>query len=223
MMQVVAMDAAHAAANTAQWIASALRADIAERGLATLAISGGSTPEAMLKALARESLPWTQLRIAQVDERIVPAGDARRNLAMLRATLVDSGPLPSANMLAMPVDSPDSTAMDAYALLLGKLDIVQLGLGADGHTASLLPGDAVLQAQQPVALSAVYQGTRRMTLTFPAINAARRIVWLVTGTSKRAALRRLLADKGGIPALQVRRTAVVVFADAAAAGAVATA
>jgi 6-phosphogluconolactonase len=223
MIRVVAKDAERAAANAAQWIASALREDLAARGSATLAISGGSTTVAMLQALSRESLPWALLRVAQVDERIVPAGDSRSNLSMQRLALVDGGPLPAANLLAMPVDNADAAAMDVYGQMLGTLDIVQLGLGVDGHTASLVPGDPVLQARAPVALSELYQGTRRMTLTFPVINAARRIVWLVTGASKRAALAYLLAGKRDVPALQVRRSGVVVFADVAAAGAVETA
>jgi 6-phosphogluconolactonase len=218
MKCVVAKDAAQAAANAAQWISSALREDIAAHGSATLAISGGSTSKAMLAALARESLPWAQLRVTQVDERIVALEDSRRHWVLQRAELVNRGPLPAANLLAMPVDRVDATTMLGYSQLLGRLDVVQLGLGADGHTASLLPGDAALSARQPVAVSGEYQGTTRMTLTFPVINAARRIVWLVTGASKREALRNLLAGKGAMPALQVRRTGVMVFTDAAAVG-----
>lgn len=177
----------------------------------------------MLEVLARQSLAWAQLRVAQVDERMVAAADARRNLTMQRAALVEDGPLPAAQLLAMPVDHATAEDMREYAQLLGALDVVHLGLGADGHTASLLPGDTVLTAQEPVAISGKYQGTKRMTLTFPTINAARRIVWLVTGDSKRRALRQLLAGEGNVPALQVRRSGVVVFADAAAAGEVDTA
>jgi 6-phosphogluconolactonase len=218
MMRVVAGDAERAAAGAAQWIASALREDIAARGHATLAISGGSTPTAMLEALARESLPWTRLRVAQVDERIVAADDPRRNLVSQRSALVARGPLPPANLLALPVENPGHETMNGYGKLLAELDIAQLGLGADGHTASLIPGDPALNSCDPVALSGPYLGTRRMTLSFAAINAARRIVWLVTGDSKRAALQQLFAGQGDIPALQVRRTGVVVFADVAAAG-----
>ncbi len=223
MIRIVANEAARAAADAAQWIASALREDIAARGVATLAISGGSTPQVMLQALARQSLPWTKLRVAQVDERIVPPADARRNFLMQHAALVTHGPLPAANLLGMPADNLEHLAMQTYSQLLGRLDIVQLGLGADGHTASLVPNDPALRETQLITVTDMYQGTRRMTLTFPAINAARRIVWLVTGESKRAALQKLLAGEGTSPALQVRRTGVVVFADAAAAGDVATA
>lgn len=218
MMRVVSADAAQAAANAAQWIATALREDIAARGNATLAISGGSTPAAMLAALARESLAWAKLRVGQVDERIVAATDTRRNLTMLREMLVDNGPLPAANVLAMPVDNPTTEAMNQYVHLLGDLSVVQLGLGADGHTASLVSGDAALGVREPIAVSGEYRGARRMTLTFPSINAARRIVWLITSASKRQALQQLLADEGEGPALQVRRSGVVVFADVAAAG-----
>lgn len=223
MMTVVAADAGRAATQAAHWIASALREDIAARGAATLAISGGSTPEVMLRALARESLDWSRLKVAQVDERLVPPDDPRRNLRLQTAALVLDGPLPAANLLALPVDSSSAADMAGYARLLGKLDIVQLGLGADGHTASLVRNDPVLQSAESIAVSGVYQGTRRMTLTLPAINAALRIVWLVTGGAKRPALQELLSGQGDSPALQVRRTGVVVFADAAAAGDVATA
>lgn len=220
MMLVVAGDASAAAANAAQWIASALREDVAARGSATLALSGGSTPRQMLQVLAGEALPWPQLRVGQVDERIAPADDPRRNISVQREVLVQRGPLPAAQLLAMPVESADLTAAaSAYAATIGSIDVLHLGLGDDGHTASLVPGDALLtETLHRAGLSGVYQGTRRMSLTFAAINAARRIVWLVTGESKRARLRELLAGKGDSPALQVRRTGVVVFADAAAAG-----
>ena len=218
-MHVIAADAAAAAANAAQWIASALREDIAARGGATLAISGGNTPRLMLQALARETLPWPLLRVIQVDERIAPRGDARRNLHGQLAALVEQGPLAMANLLAMAVESTDlAAACAAYSEQCGSIDVIHLGLGDDGHTASLVPGDPLLaESSRLVGISGVYQDTRRMTLTIPALNAARRIVWLVTGAAKRARLRELLAGQGATPALQVRRSGAVVFSDAAAA------
>lgn len=221
MMRVVAPSAAAAAANAAQWIASSLREAIAARDIATLALSGGSTPQLMLQRLAAETLPWQQLTVLQVDERIVPEGDPRRNLQLQRAVLVERGPLPAANLVAMPVAGPGSleSAALAYAARCARIDVLHLGLGEDGHTASLLPGDALLdEASALVGISGMHAGTRRMTLTFPAINAARRIVWLVVGEAKRARLQELTQGKGEVPALRVRRSGAVVFADAAAAG-----
>lgn len=220
MLQAIANDPARSAIEAARWIASALREAIAARGSATLAISGGSTPRRMLQALAHEALPWPQLRVIQVDERIAPADDPRRNLLMQRAALIVPGALPPAQLFGMPVESPDLAAAAAsYAPLCESIDVLHLGLGDDGHTASMVPGDPLLkELTQWVGISQPYQGTRRMTLTFAAINRARRIVWLVSGTAKREPLAQLLAGKGDIPALQVRRGAAVVFADSAALG-----
>lgn len=220
MKCVVAADAAGAGAAAAHWIASVLREAVATRGTASLAISGGGTPVPMFEALARIHLPWARLRVVQVDERIVPAGDLRRNSRLQRATLVERGPLAAQQFLAMPVEAGDlPAAAAAYAKLVGRIDVVHLGLGEDGHTASLLPGDPLLaEEERRVAISGAYQGTQRMTLTLPAINSAHCIVWLITGASKCGPLRELLAQQGDAPALQVRREAAVVFADAAAAG-----
>lgn len=237
MMRVVAPDAAGAAASAAQWIASALRETISARGAATLAVSGGSTPLLMFQRLAAEDLPWQRLTVLQVDERIVPADDPQRNFAQQRAALVGRGPLPPQNLLAMPVGvsrvgsaAELAAAAASYGAHCASIDVLHLGLGDDGHTASLLPGDALLdETTALVGLSAVHEGTRRMTLTLPAINAAGRIVWLVTGAAKRMRLRELLqggaagdaaGDTGAsrLPALRVRRSGAVVFADAAAVG-----
>ena len=220
MILVVADDPEAAARDAAQWIASALREDIAARGAATLAVSGGSTPGLMLRALASEQLDWRALTVGQVDERVAPPADARRNLLMQRAALVEGGKLPATNLLAMPVESDDlRAAAREYGQSLPAIDVIHLGLGDDGHTASLLPGDALLaEAIDRVGVSRPYQGLIRMSLTFPAINAARRIVWLATGAAKRERLRELLAGKGDTPACQVRRSGAVVFADVAAAG-----
>ena len=167
----------------------------------------------------RAALPWESIRVAQVDERIVAADDERRNARALHSALVERGPLSAPHFLAMPVQAVDlAVAAAEYALQLPAIDIVQLGLGEDGHTASLVPGDPLLaETAARVGISIDYQGTRRMTLTFAAINSARRIAWLVTGESKRARLAELLAGAGSSPAGQVRRDGAVVFADEAAA------
>jgi 6-phosphogluconolactonase/glucosamine-6-phosphate isomerase/deaminase len=171
------------------------------------------------------------VHVTQVDERCVGLDDPLRNLRRLREILVLHGPLPGANLLPMPVEAADlESAVLGYARQLAgltslagtgvELDLVQLGLGSDGHTASLVPGDAVLDVvDRDVAVTAAaYQGTRRMTLTFRAIDAARERLWLVTGESKRAALTELLEGTGTSPAVRVRRADSTLIADRAAVG-----
>ena len=166
----------------------------------------------MLRALAREDLPWTSVYVVQMDERIAPPGDPDRNLTHLRDSLFAEVHLPQEHVCSMPVDSPDLAAAAAqYALALQEiagappvLDLVHLGLGPDGHTASLVPGDPVLEvADADVALSQPYQGRRRMTLTYPARNRARRILWVVTGAEKAGMLLRLREGDVSIPAGRV--------------------
>ena len=164
----------------------------------------------------------------QVDERIAPAGDPDRNLTHLRESLLARAPLRPEHIHAMPVESPDLEAAAAhYARLLEEiagapavLDLVHLGLGPDGHTASLVPGDPVLEvADRDVALTGdAYQGRRRMTLTYPVLDRARRILWLVTGSDKVGMLARLRAADHSIPAGRVRQDRARLMADRAAAG-----
>jgi 6-phosphogluconolactonase len=181
----------------------------------------------MLRALAKEDLPWKSIHVVQVDERVAPPGDKDRNLTHLTESLLDHSTIPQENIHAMPVESPDlDTAAREYALLLAKiagspatLDLVHLGLGPDGHTASLVPGDPVLNVTATdVAVTGSYQGRRRMTLTYPAINRARRILWLATGPEKADALLRLRRGDLTIPAGRICRLRAVVFADRAADG-----
>jgi 6-phosphogluconolactonase len=223
----VLADADAAAIAAAKLIARDARAAVAARGRFIMAVSGGHSPWVMLKALAAEPLPWPSVEVVQVDERIAPAGDPDRNLTHLRASLAQA-PLRPEQIHAMPVEARDlSAAAEAYAATLRELagtppvlDLVHLGLGPDGHTASLVPGDQVLDvAAVDVALTGVYQGRRRMTLTYPAIDRARRILWLVTGADKNAMLARLLRGDRSIPAGRIRRAEAVVIADRAAAGA----
>jgi 6-phosphogluconolactonase len=214
---------ARAAATT---IATDARAAIAARGLFALAVSGGHTPWIMLRALAGEDIPWAGIHIYQVDERLAPAGDLDRNLTHLEENLLQHAPLRPEQIHAMPVEAPDlQAAATQYALALRKvagsppvLDLVHLGLGPDGHTASLVPGDSVLDVtDKDVALTGVYQGRRRMTLTYPAINRARRILWVVTGSEKTEMLRRLREGDVSIPAGRVHREQALLLADQAAA------
>jgi 6-phosphogluconolactonase len=222
-------DPAAAAKAAAERIAAAAREAVAARGRFAIAVSGGHTPWRMLEELAALDVPWPGVRILQVDERVAPAGDPDRNATHIAASLLARAPLPPSQVYLMPVEEPDlAAAAKRYAATLGSvagsppvLDLVHLGLGPDGHTASLVPGDPVLEvADADVALAGPYQGHRRMTLTLPALNRARRILWLVTGADKPAMLARLLKADRAIPSGRVRADAAEVFADAAAASAV---
>jgi 6-phosphogluconolactonase len=190
-----------------------------------VAFSGGRTPQHMLCALADEAIPWRAMHVVQVDERVAPVGHTDRNLTHLRQSLAGA-PLPLSQLHAMPVDAPDlQVAADCYAATLEEIagvppviDLVHLGLGADGHTASLVPGDPVLDvANADVALTGVYQGRRRMTLTYAPLNRARRLLWLVTGSDKTGSLARLVKGDASIPAGRVCQDQALIFADRAVA------
>ena len=212
----VLQDAEAVAERGALVVAAAAAAAIADRGRFTFAVSGGRSPWAMLMALA-DALPWERVTIFQVDERVAPDGHPDRNLTHLLESLP---PGCAADVRPMPVTALDldGAALDYAAGLPERLDLVHLGLGADGHTASLVPDDPVLEVtDRDVALTHAYEGRRRMTLTFPALDRARRILWLVTGAEKADALRRLLADDPTIPAARVRSDGALVLADEAAA------
>ena len=225
-IEVFADDESTAGA-AAKFIAGEARAGVAARGHFVMAVSGGHSPWIMLSALAKEELPWEHVHVMQVDERVAPAGHADRNLTHLRETLLDHSPIRAEQIHAMPVESPNlEFAAEQYAATLREfagspptLDLVHLGLGPDGHTASLVPGDPVVDVtDSDVALTGVYQGRRRMTLTYPVINRARRILWLVTGSEKMSMLVRLRNGDASIPAGRVHQDRAVIFADHAAAG-----
>jgi 6-phosphogluconolactonase len=208
-------------------IAAAARAAVAARGRFIVAVSGGHTPWLMLRDLSSEEIPWASVRVVQVDERVAPAGDPDRNLTHLQESLLENAPLRPEQIHAMPVESPDlEAAARRYAATLCQIagsppviDIVHLGLGPDGHTASLVPGDPVLQVtSEDVALTRIYQGRRRMTLTYPIINRARDILWLITGADKVGMLARLRDSDVSIPAGRVSRNQALVLADRAATG-----
>ena len=227
MVMEVLADETCAAQAAAKAIAAEAQAAVANRGRFVMAVSGGRTPWIMLRTLAEEDLPWKSIHVVQVDERVAPPGDKDRNLTHLRESLLDHSTIPQENIHAMPVESPDlNTAAREYALLLAKiagspatLDLVHLGLGPDGHTASLVPGDPVLNVTATdIAVTGSYQGRLRMTLTYPAINRARRILWLATGAEKADALMRLRQGDLTIPAGRISRLRALVFADRAAAG-----
>ena len=220
-------DADSVAQRAAAIIAEDARAAVAERGRFVMAVSGGHTPWLMLRALTSEQVPWPAVHVVQVDERVAPTGHPDRNLTHLRESLLDRAPLGPEQIHEMPVESPDlQSAAAQYAATLRQiagslplLDLVHLGLGPDGHTASLVPGDPVLNVQDAdVAMTGVYQGRRRMTLTYPAINRSRRVLWVVTGSEKVEMLARLLRGDESIPAGRVRGKEALVLADRAAAG-----
>jgi len=226
-MQIEVMDTAESVAQrAAAIIAEETRAAVNNRGRFVIAVSGGHTPWLMLRELAKADLPWQAVHIMQVDERVAPREDPDRNLTHLRESLLNQAPISAAQIHQMPVESADLAAgAAAYAKILQQiagappvLDLVHLGLGPDGHTASLVPGDPVLTVEDAdVAFTGVYQGRRRMTLTYPIINRARRVLWVVTGMQKAPALRRLLDGDASIPAGRVRRGSALVIADHAAA------
>src|SRR5215470_14749845 len=206
-------DADSAARGAAAMIAAQARAATAARGRFILAVSGGHTPWMMLRALAGEDVPWESVHIVQVDERIAPDGHPDRNLTHLRESLRGLTSLPDDYIHAMPVEVPDLDAAAAqYATTLRNiaggpavLDLVHLGLGPDGHTASLVPKDPVLNvADTDVALTGVYQGRRRMTLTYPILNRSRQVLWLVTGPDKTEMVSRLSSADTSIPAGRVQ-------------------
>lgn len=221
-------DANSVAGQAAAAIAADARYAITARGRYALAVSGGRTPWIMLRALANEDLPWAGVHIFQVDERVAPEGHPDRNRTHLRESLLQHIAVRPENVHAMPVECPDLEAAARQCALTLKqvagsppvFDLVHLGLGADGHTASLVPGDPVLKiTDADVAVTGVYHGRRRMTLTYPALNRARRVLWVVTGSEKTEMLRRLVAGDQSIPAGRVRREQALLMADRAAASA----
>jgi 6-phosphogluconolactonase len=217
-------DQAALATRTAELVAARLADAVAARGQATLAVSGGATPLPFFADLAGRKLPWEAIHIFQVDERVAPAGHEDRNLTGLQATLLDRAPIPTGTVHPMPVETDDlPAAATAYAKEIesvvgpgGMLDVVHLGLGDDGHTASWPPGDPVVDATADVVVVGPFNGRLRMTLTPPAVNRAGWILWQIEGASKAPMVARLLDGDPAIPAARVRRSGVTVLVDAAA-------
>jgi len=229
MQLEVLADAEKVARRAALIIAEHARAAFEARGRFIVAISGGHTPWIMLRMLSKQEVPWGGVCVLQVDERIAPAGDPDRNLTHLRETLLENAPIDPAQIYPIPVEMPDPReAAAAYSRTLEKvagsppiIDLVHLGLGPDGHTASLVPGDPVLQvADRDVAITGTYQGRKRITLTYPVINRARQILWVVTGSEKVKSLWQLESADLSIPGGRIRRNQSLVLADEAAAGAI---
>jgi 6-phosphogluconolactonase len=220
-------DATTVAQEAASFIAAEARAAVAKRGRFVMAVSGGKTPWMMLRALAGEKVPWENMHIFQVDERIAPTGSADRNLTHLQESLLSHAPMKTEQIYAIPVNETDlETAAQKYAHLIESVtgcpicfDLVHLGLGADGHTASLIPEDQVLKViDRDVAITGIYQHHQRMTLTYPALNRSRKILWVVTGAEKTEAFAHLLNRDLQIPGSLIVQDHATLFADRAAQG-----
>jgi 6-phosphogluconolactonase len=214
----VADSAEEAARRAAALVAEAARAAVAERDSFTLGISGGKSPLPMFAQLEHEDVPWEATEVFQVDERVAPDGDEDRNLTHIEPRLPEAA---RARLHPMPVtaDDLDAAARSYEAALPAALDLIHLGIGPDGHTASLVPGDRILEVtDRRVALTGgEYQGRRRMTLTYPALAAGRQVFWLVVGEDTRDALAKLLDGDLSIPAGRVHAHDGLVIADRAAA------
>ncbi|HUO80000.1 MAG TPA: 6-phosphogluconolactonase [Steroidobacteraceae bacterium] len=228
-MRIHVLPTAEAAAErAAEWLRAEIGRATAARGRCLLALSGGRTPWRMLHDLRRLRVHWHGVEVFQVDERLVAASDERRNARQIADRLIAPDALPPTAFHGMPVEhQPVADGAADYAALLAErcgkppvLDVVQLGLGADGHTASLVAGDPLLADDaHDVGVSIAYQGVRRMTLTLRVLNAARHRLWLVTGADKARALRALWDGDASAPAGRVAREAAFVYADAEAAAA----
>ncbi len=212
-------------------LANLLREAIQARGVASLAVSGGSGLGPMFAVLTELRLPWARIHVFQVDERIAPDGHQDRNWTAADRDLIARLPQAPAGVHPMPVaaalggQGAIDEAVDRYLDVLGDvtghpavLDVVHLGLGADGHTASLVPGDPVLEVEhRDVAVTGTYQGRRRMTLTYPALARAREIVWLVSGDPKAEAVAQLVRGDRSIPAGRVHQDRATLLIDPPAA------
>lgn len=222
----VVADAELLANDAAAFIAEESRLAIAARNRFTLALSGGRSPVRLFEALAKqENIAWEDVHVLQVDERAVPAASPDRNFRAIRKHLLDQVPIPESHVHPMPAEAGDLTAAaEAYAMTLARilgpgktLDLVHLGLGSDGHTASLLPGDPALSSVGDVVVSHEYQGARRLSLSLPAICRARQRVWFITGRAKSAMVKRAMAGDAAIPAGRVTRENSTFFIDREAA------
>jgi 6-phosphogluconolactonase len=227
MKMEVFEDEAEVARRAAAVIAENARQAVSLRGKFVMAVSGGKTPWVMLRDLADEQIPWGQVHVFQIDERIAPAGDPDRNLTHLRESLLSHAPLTPDHIHAMPVEAAhlEAGAAEYFATLKNfagnppVLDLAHLGMGPDGHTASLIPRDPVLDVtDRDIALTGVYQGRRRMTMTYPLLNRSRLILFLITGAEKARMLQLVCKADPSIPSGRIRGDSMLLLADKAAAG-----
>lgn len=210
------------AKEAASYIADRIRENIARKGHFTFAISGGRTPWAMIKELAKEDLPWEKTFLFQVDERIAPDTHPDRNLTQLFKVIEGSKLVLRLNIFPMRVNAEDlSEACADYESHInrmtgnGKLDLIHLGIGTDGHTASLVPDDPILEVMEKgVDITGnAYQGRLRMSLTYPLINQAEKILWVITGEEKAEMLNRLLHKDQSIPAGKIDQHHAIVLTE----------
>lgn len=217
-------DADALAVEAAAWIGEQARRVLAERETFSLALSGGRGPHGLFEALAREKVAWERVHLFQVDERAAPADSPERNFLAIRTLLVERIAIPADHVHPMPVEREDlDDAAAEYAATLERalgagrvLDLVHLGLGEDGHTASLLPGDPAADADAPVIVSMQYEGFRRLSLNYHVLSGARQRCWFVTGAAKSEALPRAVDGDSGIPAGRIERDDTWFFVDQAA-------
>lgn len=220
-------DADRLASACAAWIGKQARRALADRNTFSLALSGGRGPRPLFEALAREKIDWQRVQLFQVDERAAPPDSPDRNFHAIHALLVEHAGIPAEQVHPMPVERENLEAAAAdYAATLERvlgpgrvLDLVHLGLGADGHTASLLPGDPAADSGAPVIVSMEYQGFRRLSLSYPLLSAARRRSWFVTGAAKSAVLPRVIDGDRAVPAGRIERRDTLFFVDRSAAAA----
>lgn len=213
------------AAGAAAYLEHQIREALLGQPSYSLAISGGRTPWEMLKILSKADLPWQRVNLFQVDERVAPDGHADRNLTQLFQAIAGTPMEMQLRIFPMPVLEKDlEEGCRNYTQVLdevteGKgLDLIHLGLGSDGHTASLVPGDGVLKVHDRLVASTqnTYQGRTRMTLTYPLLNEAKQLLWIVTGSEKQEMVQRLLQQDPSIPAGSVRQENALLMVDQAA-------
>ena len=213
------------AARAAAYLEQVIREALTHQKSFSLAISGGRTPWEMLKLLSKADLPWQRINLFQVDERVAPDGHPDRNLTQLFQAIAGTAMVTQLRIFPMPVTAEDlDAAAKEYTEVLNEvtkgkgLDMIHLGLGTDGHTASLVPGDEVLAVQnRHVACTQNnYQGRIRMTLTYPLLNAAKQILWIVTGSEKKQMVQRMLQQDPSILAGSIRSENALLLVDQAA-------
>ena len=209
-------DAASTADAAARSLARRIGDAVRRRGRADIAVSGGRTPAAMFVVMVDLTIPWHDLHIWQIDERVAPDGDPDRNLGLLAVL-----PMPATNVHAMGVSEENLVrSASAYASgLPSRFDVVHLGLGGDGHTASWPPGDPVIDSSASVAITEPYKGRVRMTLTPSVVNSARSRLVVATGADKAVPFRQWLLEDRSVPIHRVRIAGTTVFIDEAAASA----
>ncbi len=209
------------AVRAADLFADAIHEVLSRQERCTVALSGGTTPAPVLAELATRKLAWDRVILTQVDERIAPIDSGNRNIVGLREAFSE---LP-VTWIPMPVEQDDLVAagnefVEQLSDVAGSppiLDVVHLGLGGDGHTASLVPDDPILSVlDRDIGITSSYQGTRRLTMTRPMLERALLVLWLVAGPAKADAVKKLLRGDQSVPAGQLDLTNSVVVLDAPA-------